>query len=231
MAAVCWVWAILAARAFSPITVIVAVGFSTTWLSSIGVMRASKNSEPHVSFDETGTLIQPDPRIGNNSNRLIVSGALSGGLCFFAWVLDVLHIPLFPDDVSHVLPLCSGAASVIFAWIWWRMATGDGLSSLKLTPEGFEFPTVWTVKTGIWRDVEGIADKLPDEERFWNPMVITVQGGRTLMMEAPGIYTRGGTALVEMVRFYWQHPTQRDELTDGRAAARLQRLQESHGPG
>ena len=56
-------------------------------------------------------------------------------------------------------------------------------------------------------------------------MVITMEGGSTLLFEAPGIYTERGTALVELVRFYWQHPEQRAELTDGRALQRLRQLQ------
>ncbi len=52
-------------------------------------------------------------------------------------------------------------------------------------------------------------------------MVVTLKNGKALLMEAPGTYTPKGTALIEMVRFYWQHPEQRDELTDGRALIHL----------
>lgn len=44
-------------------------------------------------------------------------------------------------------------------------------------------------------------------------------------MDSPGSYTPKGTALIELVRFYWRHPEQRTELADGRALERLEVLQ------
>jgi hypothetical protein len=38
---------------------------------------------------------------------------------------------------------------------------------------------------------------------------------------AAGSITPDGSALRELVRFYWEHPESRDELTDGRAVERL----------
>jgi hypothetical protein len=38
---------------------------------------------------------------------------------------------------------------------------------------------------------------------------------------AAGAITPDGTALRELVRFYWEHPESRGELTDGRALKRL----------
>lgn len=78
-----------------------------------------------------------------------------------------------------------------------------------------------SIRRGKWEEVSTITDKLRNEEQVWNPMVISTTHGETLTMAAPGVYTPNGSALIELVRFYWQHPERREELIDGRAAERL----------
>ncbi len=219
LAAVCWIWAGFAAIQFSLITVIVALGLSLTCFYLISVLRASKDVSVQTSFDGAGTVIRPDVRITKNMHRLLVTGTLSMGLMFAAWVIGVLYLPL--GDVRHVFPIAFGAAAVPMAWLWLKDSTQGGLSYLFLGPDGIEFAGFIAPKSAKWEDVKSIADKLPNEERFWNPMVVTLKNGKNLLMEAPGTYTPKGTALIEMVRFYWQHPEQRDELTDGRALQHL----------
>lgn len=141
------------------------------------------------------------------------------GLMFAAWAIGVLYLPL--GEIQNVFPIVFGVAAVGLAWLWMKDSTQGGLSYLMLSPEGFEFAGFLTSKSGKWEEVRSVADKLPDEDRFWNPMVITMTNENRLLMEAPGTYTPKGTAIVDMVRFYWQHPEHRDELTDGRALRHL----------
>jgi hypothetical protein len=42
---------------------------------------------------------------------------------------------------------------------------------------------------------------------------------------AAGAMTPDGSAIRGLVRFYWEHPESRDELTDGRALKRLTQIQ------
>lgn len=215
-------WAFSAAKQLSLVTLAVIIGLALTGIYSIFMMTQSKTVAFQASFDATGTRLRPDKRIENNLRRLIVTAGISTWLMFLAWVFGVLYLPL--GNAQHVFPLCAGAAAAVLTWCWIKLVRQGSLSYLFLTPEGFEFSTLREPKTGKWAEVENVADKVPGEERFWNPMVVTVAGGATLLMEAPGIYTPKGTALVELVRFYWQHPEQRDELTDGRAVERLRAL-------
>lgn len=212
-------WAFSAAKQFSPVTLVVILGLTLTCIYLIIMMTQSRSVTFQASFDTTGTRLRPDKRIENNLRRFIVTGSLSTWLMFLAWVFRALYLPF--DVGQHVFPMCAGAAAAVLTWCWVKLRRQGSLSYLTLTPEGFEFSTLREPKTGKWEEVENIADKLPDEERFWNPMVVTMADGETLLMEAPGTYTPKGTALVELVRFYWQHPELRDELTDGRAVARL----------
>lgn len=215
-------WAFSAAKQLSLVTLAVIIGLALTSIYSIFMMTQSKTVAFQASFDATGTQLRPDKRIENNLRRLIVTAGISTWLMFLAWVFGVLYLPL--GNAQHVFPLCAGAAAAVLTWCWIKLVRQGSLSYLFLTPEGFEFSTLREPKTGKWAEVENVADKVPGEERFWNPMVVTVAGGATLLMEAPGIYTPKGTALIELVRFYWQHPERRDELTDGRAVERLRAL-------
>jgi hypothetical protein len=213
------IWAVNAAKQFSLVTLVVALGLSLTCIYSIFMMARSKTVSFQASFDTTGTRIRPDKKIEKNLQKLIVTGTLSTWLMFLAWAFGVLYLPF--GELQHVFPLCAGAAAAVLTWCWIKLSRQGNLSYLFLTPERFEFSTLREPKTGKWDDVENITDSLPEEGRFWNPMVVTTTDGETLVMEAAGIYTPKGTALVELVRFYWQHPELRDELTDGRAIERL----------
>lgn len=215
-------WAFGAAKQLSLVTLVVILGLALTCIYLIYIMTQSRTVAFQASFDTTGTRLRPDRRIENNLRRLIVTAGISTWLMFLAWVFGVLYLPL--GNARHVFPLCAGAAAAVLTWCWVKLVRQGSLSYLVLTPQGFEFSTLREPKTGKWDEVENVADKLPDEERFWNPMVVTMAGGETLLMEAPGTYTPKGTALVELVRFYWQRPEQRDELTDGRAVERLRAL-------
>jgi hypothetical protein len=227
LAAACWLWAGAALKASSPVTVVAALGISLVWVFSIGIMMASNSVTPQGTYDESGTLLRPSAGVDKNLNRLMITGGVAMGLCFLAWPLGGLFVPWFPEDVAHVIPMCCGAAAVVFLWSWRSIAKRGGLSYLSLTPEGFEFPRTFSMKSGRWEDVSLIDDKAPNDTGFWIPMVFTMNDGAVLVFDSPGIYTPKGTALMEMVRFYWQHPEQRDELTDGRALQRLERLQQA----
>lgn len=215
-------WAFYAAKQLSLVTLVAIAGLAMTCIYLIFMMTQSQTVAFQASFDTTGTRLRPDKRIEGNLRKLIVTASISTWLMFLAWVFGVLYLPL--GDARHVFPLCAGAAAAVLTWCWIKLFRQGSLSYLFLSPQGFEFSTLREPKTGKWDEVESVADKLPDEERFWNPMVVTMAGGETLLMEAPGTYTPKGTALVRLVRFYWQHPELRDELTDGRAVERLRAL-------
>lgn len=218
--AVCCAWAGFSAIQFSLVTTIVALGLSLTCFWLIRTLVASKNAVPRASFDSAGTVVLPDLRITNSMHRFVATGTISTGLTFAAWVIGVLYLPL--GEFGDILPIAMGAAAAVLAWLWFKDSTDRGLSYLTLNPDGFEFAGIATSQSGKWNDVVDVADKLPNQERFWNPMVITMRSGKALAMEAPATYTPNGTALIEMVRFYWKHPEHRDELIDGRALRHIQ---------
>ncbi|OCB53690.1 hypothetical protein A5722_23640 [Mycobacterium vulneris] len=223
LAALCAIWGFVAIRHFAFITAVIAFGLLLTWLFVVAMVSASKNAVIQAAFDESGTLLRPDVRIEANLLRCLGALALSGVSMFFAWVTGWLYLPL-PDGVSQVFPIAFGVTGLVAGWFWFVFKRQRGSSYLLLTPEEFEFPKFGSLNSGRWDDIAAVSDELPTEARFWTPMVITMNDGSILAMDSPGSYTPKGTALIELMRFYWRHPDQRAEFTDGRALDRLQQM-------
>jgi hypothetical protein len=98
-----------------------------------------------------------------------------------------------------------------------------GGGHLILDPRGFE---VWngqwgSLVRGEWDEVEQILDHpLRGNKPFHEVIVFALPKGRSAMLVADTI-TGNSRALREWVRFYWQHPECRGELTDERGLRRL----------
>ena len=229
--AMCLGWAYLAAREGYWITVAIALGVTAGTLVQIRTLVTSTGVSPRVEYSMEGTLLRPDSRIDSASQLMMGTGALAAWIGLVAsFPNGALYIPLYSElpESFLVIPLVCLSAAMGFTWIWWRVRRSGGASSLFLTPEGFRFPTLTSVQEGKWADITEIRDSLPTPDgSFWDPMVLMMKDGSYCSLEAPGTYTPRGTALVELVRYYWRHPEQRNDLTNGRAVQRLQALQES----
>lgn len=96
-------------------------------------------------------------------------------------------------------------------------------SHLHLDQNGFE---VWngywgSLVRGNWADVEQILDHPLRGRAIRRAVVIFVlSNGRSAMLVSDAI-TDDSDALRDWVRFYWQHPANRDELSDRRGLLRL----------
>ncbi|WP_135451388.1 hypothetical protein [Mycobacterium sp. DL99] len=229
LAAICGIWAFIAIKHLNFITAVIAVGLTVTWLFVATQLAASKTAVIQAAFDESGMLLRPDSRIEATQRRSYAALALSGLSMFIAWITGWLYLPL-PDGVGQVFPIAFGATGLVAGWFWFVFKRQGGTSYLLLTPEEFEFPNLGSLNSGKWDDIASVTDELPTEERFWTPMVITMQDGSILAMDSPGSYTPKGTALIELVRFYWRHPEQRNELTDGRALDRIHEMEPQRSP-
>ncbi|MCV7363272.1 hypothetical protein [Mycolicibacterium neworleansense] len=223
LALVCGVWAFVAIKHLAFITAVIALGLAVTWLFVATQLAASKNAVVQAAFDESGMLLRPDRRIDAIQRRFYAALALSGLSMLIAWLTGWLYLPV-PDEVDEVFPIGFGATGLFAGWIWFVFKRQGGTSYLLLTPDEFEFPDLGSLNSGKWDDIAAVTAKLPTEERFWTPMVITMNDGSRFVMDSPGSYTPKGTALIELVRHYWHHPEQRNELTDGRAVDRLQSM-------
>ncbi|GAB5900617.1 hypothetical protein OKHIL_64260 [Mycolicibacterium mageritense] len=220
----CWGWAYAAFRHGAYITVVIALALSVIPISIVAMTRISTAVAPGVAFDSAGTWLRPDPRIEALMHRLVTAGIVATATVCAAWLGGVLYQG-FLDEFGHMVPLLCGVTSLVLLWTWWMTKRQGGISYLILSPDGFEFSGLLSPKVGKWDDIAAMVDDDPEAGRFWGLMDFTMTNNKRLRMESTGIYTPGGKALYEFVRFYWQHPEHRDELTNGRALNRLESLQ------
>ena len=172
-----------------------------------------------------GTLIRPPARTDRMFFMSFVSAVLGSVLylCFLPLGLIDFHLPdgYRRVDIAICVFLISFGAPTLF-----RAVKHGGESHLRLDPEGFE---VWngfwgSFVRGRWDDVEQIQDRpLRGRGTGREVLVIGRSRGRAAMFMSDAV-TDDGDALLEWVRFYWQHPEHRGELVDDRA---LQRLSET----
>ncbi|OBB09897.1 hypothetical protein A5761_28555 [Mycolicibacterium setense] len=222
-ALMCWLWAYVAFQNGAYITVFIALALSVTPLYIAAMTRVSNEVVPQVAFDSAGTWLRPDLHIEALMRRLVVAGIVSMCMLLAAWLGGVLYQGPF-EEVGHVFPISLGVVALMLIWTWWRMKAQGGASYLILAPDGFEFPGLFTVNTGRWDDVVALVNDDPEAGRPWGVLDFTMEGDKTLRMESTGMYTPGGKALYEFVRFYWKYPEHRHELTNGTALDRLETL-------
>ncbi|MGV0811354.1 hypothetical protein ABQF34_05290 [Mycolicibacterium boenickei] len=220
-ALMCWLWAYVAFQNRAYITVFIALALSVTPLYIAAMTRVSNEVVPQAAFDSGGTWLRPDLHIEALMRRLVVAGILSMSMLLAAWLGGVLYQGPF-EEVGHVLPTSLGVVALMLIWMWWRMKAQGGVSYLILAPEGFEFPGLFTLNTGRWDDIVALVDDDPEAGRPWGVLDFTMNNNKKLRMESTGMYTPGGKALYEFVRFYWTYPEYRHELTDGTALNRLE---------
>ncbi len=132
-----------------------------------------------------------------------------------------LDIPV-PREMRYYLPFIAAGGAVSGALILWRAFNHGGMSYLRLSTRGFEFVDGLLSAHGEWEQVNDVTDRKP-HGRTPNKgaIVVVMRDGQTPTFSSSSSYTEDNQALRRMVRFYWQHPECRVELTDGRALARL----------
>jgi hypothetical protein len=98
-------------------------------------------------------------------------------------------------------------------------------TTIRLTPSGFELSEGFRSNSGDWEQVRDVTDEAPGNKAPTPSAVVFIMSDESAATIAAGAFTRDGTALRELVRFYWQHPESRGELTDGLALKRLAQIQ------
>lgn len=186
--------------------------FALQW----AVMRSA--AHPRTEFGTDGTTIRPR-KLFDILSLIWVGAAVVGALLFTVLrPFGLLDIPVYRSTPwLAAFILLTGVPTL------WRMVVHGGDCYVRLTPAGCE---VWNgqwlaMRRAGWDDIAQIQDhplrrKIPGRELI--VLVLPEGGSATLLSDA---ITADSHALREWVRFYWQHPDHRDELTDGRALQRL----------
>ena len=197
--------------------------------------RVGHRFPPRVSVEDSGTTWSSSPS-RDIANFFVCLGLVvsAGALCVLG-LTKRIHVPLL--DELPAMYLAFGAVALVASAALVSLARRGTSAYVRLTPDGFAFAYGFSPSTGHWSDVVAVTDDvLPlrfgigrfkiEQPGGPAPCALTmvmVDGSKWGVPDGNYVATSGG-ALRELVRFYWQHPEQRGELTDSRAADRLSAL-------
>ncbi|BBZ11513.1 hypothetical protein MBRA_17080 [Mycobacterium branderi] len=192
---------------------------------------------PRAMADSSGTTLRLDRRLDVLSAVLMLDAAVDLGSWAVLGHLHIVTVP-FPEELHRDYLIMFGGPAVVCAVLVWLMIKRRGGGYVRLTPEGFVFAEGLVAKRGTWSDVTAVTDVAPKRSYGWGPFKLTfshayalcpitiaMANGKLMTVKQAGLYATDGDALREVVRFYWQHPGYRVELTDGRALQRLRDAQ------
>lgn len=216
------VWTVLFIVRGELITAGVTLGVSAFCLGFIipFLKVVPRNIAPRVKFDGGGTTFRPDSGIDIPIQIAVFGIVLACALFVTFAPLGKVDIPM-PHSMRYSIPFTSGLLLVMGVPLVWRNFLRGGTKYLRLTPSGYELAQGWGSASGDWEQVQDVTDDVPGQQAPTPGAVVFVMSDDSAHTLAAGGITPDGTALRELVRFYWQHPESRGELTDGRALKRL----------
>ncbi|PXW96709.1 hypothetical protein [Mycolicibacterium moriokaense] len=179
---------------------------------------------PRADVDDAGTTFRPDRGIDIPVQVSLLGAVVASALIAVLVPLGKLDIPV-PPSMRLSLPFMSSLIVAMGTPMLLRNVSRGGTTKyLRLTPAGFELSQGLRSHSGDWQQVQDITDEAPGKQAPTPSAIVFVMSDDSAPKIAAGAMTPGGTALRELVRFYWQHPESRGELTDGGAVKRLAAL-------
>jgi hypothetical protein len=183
-----------------------------------------RKQAPLVEVDDAGTTFRPDRGIDIPIQVSLVGAVVASALIAVLIPLGKLDIPV-PRFMRYSLPFMSAVIVAMGAPMLWRNVSRGSTKYLRLTPNGFELSEGFRSNSGDWEHVQDVSDEAPGQKAPTPGAVVFVMSDDSAPSIAAGAMTPGGTAMRDLVRFYWQHAESRGELTDGRALKRLTQIQ------
>jgi hypothetical protein len=218
----CLVWAAVTLQRGEYLTAITVMGFAGFCFGLVVPFITVKSGKVTArgAFDAAGTLIRPDRGIDFFVQLSVFGLVVGAGLFALLQPYGKLDIPVGRQQ-RYSVPFMAAATAVMGAPYLWQIVKRGGTKYLRLTPDGFEFAAGLSSPGGEWVEVRDVTDQPPGKAALkYSAIVMVMSDGKTPSLAA-GSFTPDGKALRQLVRFYWQHPEHRPELTDGRALQRL----------
>jgi len=220
--AFCLAWSCIYVARGEFLSAVVALGFAFFTLGLVLMLAiiASRRVKPRVQREDGGVLVRPDRRV---DNLLMAStfGAFVAMACYAIFAplgMIAIRVPL--DDEKYFVIACA-AAVLIGAFSVRQIIRRRGTSYVRMTVDGLELGNTVSTVEHSWDEVADVADRARKARHPSGTTYITTADGGTRILPSDW-YTPGGHLLRELVRFYWKHPDDRAELTDGRALQRLE---------
>jgi hypothetical protein len=218
----CTAWAFVTLTNSEYLSTVVVTGFAVFAFGMIAMMVivATRRVRPRATRDDVGTTFRPDRKV----DGLLAASTFGAFVAMAVYAvfapLGMLDIPVPRGDQRYFAFAC--AAGVVMGIFSLRqILRRRGTSYLRMTVDSLEMGNTVSSAHRSWDDVIDVADRPQNGRQPSGTTYITTADGRTRRLPSDW-YTPGGHGLRELVRFYWQHPEQRQELNDGRAMERLE---------
>lgn len=218
----CLAWACIYVTRGEYLSVVVALGSAVFTLGLVVMLAfvALRKVQPRVRPQDDGILVRPDRRVD-----ALLMGSTFGGFvamaCYAIFApLDMIVIRVPRGDERYFVFACA-AAVLVGVFSLRQIISRRGTSYVRITVEGLELGNTVTSVERSWEEIADVADRARNAHRATGTTYIATADGGTRILPSDW-YTPGGHALREWLRFYWKHPEDRGELTDGRALHRLE---------
>lgn len=216
------VWAIICVSRSEFLTAVVSASFGLAFIvMTVPSMRSiTSKIEPRVSYDGNGTTLRSDSVFDAATCASVAAIVFSCLMFAIFQPIGMLDIPV-PHSLRYSIPFLAGVVALLGVPFIWLIIRRGGTKYLRLTPAGYEVAEGYSPERGGWDEIIEVTGVVPDSNRQVPNAVVLMKSDGTAAVLAAGPITPGGRDLRELVRFYWQHPDHRDELTDDRARERL----------
>ncbi|KWX67924.1 hypothetical protein ASJ79_03950 [Mycobacterium sp. NAZ190054] len=197
--------------------------FGTPFLMGYVFFTAVRGgAQQRMTSDLSGLAFRPDKRLSIIYFAVMI--VLVPAASVFAYLMSrgMLDITTTPSMQILMPPALWGlallAASAIVTGIRRR-----GVGYLKFTPAMIEIANVIKTRALEWDDVVDVRDIATEKKanRGGKAVVLCLRDSTEEVVGGLHFYVPGGAGLYWLVRHYWKHLEDRDELVDGRAPQRL----------
>lgn len=204
------------------LSALVLMGFSLVFVCILAAgFRVSRGRAVlRASADSTGTVLRPDRVMS-----VLVLTALALGtpvgliIAVFTFTGDLTMFVSSRGVIGSIVVGTFLAGFAIYGLLSaWRRG---GLGYVLFTPDGVEIADIFRTTSVAWRDIVAVTDHADVKQRIHKPVVLERADGSESRIDGADSYVSFGANVYWMVRHYWRHPDERDELCDGRAVQRL----------
>jgi hypothetical protein len=230
---ICVAAVIVAATAGQWTLALLFVGMTLFWSIPYGQKLFIKRLVPRAKVDSTGTTLRPDRSVDVLAVAMMLIGLVTGGAWAALGFLGEVTWP-FGAHYGFGYVIFFGGFSAFCAWYLAMMIRNSGTAYVRLTPDGCVLVEGFVTGRASWAEVTAVTDDMPvyttrrpgfktkkGQPYAWCASSIMKTDGTMAAVPNGNLYASNGDALRELIRFYWQHPEYRQELTDDRALARL----------
>ncbi|WP_231750763.1 hypothetical protein [Mycobacterium sp. NAZ190054] len=217
------VWGVTAAMNGGYLTTVVTAGWAISLLCIFAglasVVFGRTSIRTHT--DAVGLAVLRDERFSSLLTAGVLAFIVGGGLFTAFAPFGHIDLPisrgkpiLFPSIMGSAVLMT--AAGLVTAW------RRGGLGHVRLTPALIEIADVAALRSFEWTEVLDVVDHA-ESRRGPRTVVLRLRDGGEAVISSADVYLPGGAGLYWLVRHYWKHPEDRDELVDGRAVERLRK--------